>query len=334
MTIPGAQARMIIAFFGLGSSLFAWLMIEHNRAVGQVTSAAPVTQSATHRGLDLSRIVVWKEAAGGYPTPRGFHPVLLSGGWKQFVAQVIQPEIDWLRSRGVQRPRVILHNPYGLERDASGKTGEYRYSQRRLCQANPATRHLASGLGDALRPLTKAGVEVIVYFGALQNDPTEVLPKIDGRADDFIRECEYQIKEALDAGCSIAFDASSNLSEDSPQWRWIAMVGSLTRAYIEPRPHASRGQMFGFPVITQDAFWDRSNPEKYPDSRWGARNDALSGEIIRFVQFPDPPAHGKDVGWNDTPDNIAARLIAPAIRIQADGHTPALTTKHIRLADK
>jgi len=324
----------IALFFGLGLAVMLGLGVEHNRASARQTITPAAQPAYLHRGIDLRGIVVWTEAAGGYPTPRGFHPVLMGGGWKQFVAEVIQPEIDWLKSRGVQRPRVILHNPYGLEIDpVTGKVGEYRYSQRRLCQANPATRHLASGLVDALRPLTQAGVEVIVYFGAMQHDPTEVLPTIEGRADDFIRECEYQIKEALDAGCAIAFDASSNLPEDSPQWRWIAAVGSLTRVYIEPRAHARRPHLFGMPFITQESFWHRSDPEKFADSAaWAARNDQLTGECVGFIQFPDDDAKYK--GWAGPVESVAERLIAAVVRVQRDGRTPALAMRHIRMVDQ
>ncbi|HRK32286.1 MAG TPA: hypothetical protein PLD59_14560 [Tepidisphaeraceae bacterium] len=311
------------------------VMPGNDPAAGGAGRSLPAERrDVNYRGLDLSKVVVWTEAAGGYGTARGFHPVLARSGWKAFIKAVVQPEVDWLRMRSVENPRVLIHNPYGLERDASGKTGEYRFSQRALCAADPRTRYLADGLGEAIRPLVQSGVEVIVYFGSIPNDPALQLLQTPGGVAAFDRMCDEQIEEAVSAGASIAFDASNDLPAESAEWKFIERTAGRAKVYLEPRPHASRGQMFGYPIITQDAFWERSNPEKYPDSRWGARNSELSGEIIRFVQFPDPPAQGKDVGWNDTPANIAARLLAPAIRIQADGHTPTLTTTHLRQMDR
>jgi len=319
-------------FFGAGLSLMLGIGMEMHRAQAQAV-AQTVAQPGQHRGLALNRVVVWTEAAGGYDTPRGFDPVLLKQGWQAWVNDKIRPEVEWLRSRGATRIRVIIHNPYGLERSTRGVTDEYRFSQRSACYGNPATKHLAYGFADAIKPLTRDGVEVIAYFGRLDNDPLAHLAR-SGKGGDYLEQCRWQIAEALDAGCSIAFDASHGLEESSAAWRFIASVEPHARIYLEPRPVATQPHLFGYSFITQDEFWGRSDPEKHADSAWGARNADLTGEVIRFVQFPDrdPAAPSLQSPWLGT--GVADRIIAPAIRIQRDGHTAALTTKHIRLADR
>ena len=81
--------------------------------------------------------------------------------------------------------------------------------------------------------------------------------------------------------------------------------------------------MLSLPSITQDQLWDRFDPQKYPDASWAARNDQLKGEVIRFCQYPD---NDDKNGWGGTTDQVAERLARHAARIQADGHTAALTT--------
>lgn len=321
----------ISLFFGIGLAVMFGLAVDLHRAEAQAITAAGV--GSIYRGVDLNRVVVWTEAAGGYDTPRGFDPVLLDKGWHAWVDAKVRPEIAWMKSRGATRIRVLIHNPYGLERSTKGVTDEYRFSQRGNCYGNPATKTLAHGFADAVRPLTREGVEVITYFGRLDNDPLAHLAK-SGKGGEYLDQCRWQIAEALEAGCSIAFDASNDLEPAGAAWRFMASIEPHTRIYLEPRPHATRPHLFGYPIITQDEFWARSDPEKHADSAWGARNVDLTGEVIRFVQFPDrdPAAAPFQSPWLGA--GVADRLIAPAIRIQRDGHTAALTTSHIRRADR
>ena len=70
---------------------------------------------------------------------------------------------------------------------------------------------------------------------------------------------------------------------------------------------------FSYPFFTVDTFWERSDPALHADSRWAARNEQLSGEIIRIITAPPEGKTWEHKGW-----------IGPYVKeILRDGHTAA-----------
>jgi hypothetical protein len=83
------------------------------------------------------------------------------------------------------------------------------------------------------------------------------------------------------------------------------------KVYVEPRPNVNAPRWFRYPVISVDTFWERSDPALYADSSWGARNEQLTGEILRLITAPP---EGKTWGHKGG--------IAPYVQgILRDGHT-------------
>ena len=110
--------------------------------------------------------------------------------------------------------------------------------------ADPRTRYLADGLGEAIRPLVQSGVEVIVYFGSIPNDPALQLLQTPGGVAAFDRMCDEQIEEAVSAGASIAFDASGQA---------LVAYSDQTNADLK---FASGNRRTGYQTSTVDAAGD------------------------------------------------------------------------------
>jgi hypothetical protein len=268
-------------------------------------------------GIDFARVVIWIECAGvDRSTPRGFDSQLIEGGWSKWFASTVQPEIDWLKSRGVKRPRLIFHNPYGVEPRGTN----YAFTQRQLCAADARTRHLSQGLEAELRRLTDAGVESITYFGSFKGDASTATSLRPGWQSATIGAWTYAIAEALDGGASLAFDDTGDIVASSPEFAFIRQCGAWTKIYFEPRFQKTHAHLFGQAVIAGDSFFIRSDPALYADSsRWAAPNAKL-GEVIRHLTFPDGEG-----GWTDrAKGDVANRLANGARRVQADGHTVAV----------
>ena len=272
-----------------------------------IRAPSPTTQPDIAAGVDLSAVVIAFECANnGNKTPRGFDAELLKG-WDHYFAAVVDPEIAWLKSRGVKRPRIMLHNPYGLE--GAGKN--FAFTQRAACARDPKTRHLADGLRRQLERVIADGVDVIVYVGAFPGDATTATRITVGTIDEWL----YAVREILETRAKLGLDASHDLPAASAEYRFMRLCEALTPILREPR--LLKGDTGD--VISTDAFWLRTDPAKYADAKWAAPNDA-HGEVIRWLQYPDGPD-----GWNDRfPGDVAARLATGARRVQADGDVAAV----------
>lgn len=287
----------------------------------QTGGVKPIPDPLAH--VDFNRVVIWVECAGvDNTTPRGFDSELLQLGWSKWFAAKVQPEVEFLKSRGVKRPRLIFHNPYGVE----GRGKNYAFSQRQLCATNPQTRHLSKGLEVELRRLTDAGVECIVYFGTFKGDFTTATALKDGWQSATIHSWIHSIAEALDGGASIAFDASGDLIAASPEYATVQMCAAYTKVWFEPRPQRTHTHLHGRPVIGEERFFHRSDPELFADSaQWAAPNSKL-GEVILHLQYPDGSS------WSPLPTDTAAsyraRIIGGLVfgtrRLQAQGYTVAV----------
>jgi hypothetical protein len=122
------------------------------------------------------------------------------------------------------------------------------------------------------------------------------------------------VRPAVDAGMSIGMDSAGLTSATSKTYQGAQLLRNAgVEVYIEPRPALAQTQWHGFPVISTDTFWDRSDPQHYEDSGWAVPNHMIRGEVIRGILSPPP---GK--WWNET------SWLAPYTRdILAEGHSVA-----------
>ncbi|MEM1212183.1 MAG: hypothetical protein AAGI68_07775 [Planctomycetota bacterium] len=252
--------------------------------------------------------IIWFNIGGSSnrPNRRSVGWLGPGGSWDLFVQTQVRP----LLSQGARR--VMLHNPFGHEPDTSMQFDQAVHA------LDAQTHWLTTGFVTAWHPVVRGDytdgqpVEVICYLGKLHDDP-DFKPSnpLHEPAPFWLARAWQSLRPPLEAGMSIAMDASSNAPEDSPQHRLIQMLRSLgVTVYVEARPYKNRPHLFGMPVISRDDFWSTSDPAKNPGARpLYARNDQLRGEIIRIL-LPLP----------QTAEEARRRIH----KIQRDGHTPAL----------
>ncbi len=228
-------------------------------------------------------------------------------GWDGFVRLVVRPQLN----AGVRR--IQIHNPFGTLPDESMQFDQYIHSR------SAGLAFLTEGFVDAWKPVIQGRytqgepVEVIAYLGKLQDDPDFQKLQDAGDNKGWLARAVVSLSLPLEAGMSIGFDASASATEQSPTHRLTELLQSLgTRVYIEARPYKNTPHWFDNNVIITDKFWKRSDPQRYPgdSGKWAARNDQLTGEIVRIV-FPE---HAED------PDNWKRDLR----RVLDDGHTAAV----------
>jgi hypothetical protein len=220
-------------------------------------------------------------------------------GWTGYINRMIQPGLNW----GCRR--IALHNPFGCLPRESMQFDQYLHA------TDAKLGWLTRDFVRAWRPITERGIEVICYLGTTVHDPDfEQLWKGDRAA--WEARVWASVQPALDAGMTIALDASSTTHEGENRIATMLQARGVP-IYCEPRPSANAPRWFAVPVITTDNFWKRSNPENHPDSAWAARNDQLTGEIIRIVHLPPAGSTWETRGWVE----------ADTRAILADGHTAA-----------
>jgi hypothetical protein len=243
---------------------------------------------------------------------------IASDGWTGFVKRNIQPELTW----GCKR--FCLFKPFGK----AGSAGAQQFDSLHDLYA--------AGRGGLLRdfeaawyPLTKSGVEVIGYLGKITGDPSFA----GATPAQWLRRFVGSVQLLLDAGMSVAFDASSHELPTSPVFRAAHLLRSLgVKVYVEPRPHENATGWFDYPIIVTNQSWSRADPDRHADAGPLARNAQLTGEIVRFIHEPPRPPDTNN--WDNqlawAPDAIRA--------IVAAGHTacfPALglIKAGVKLAD-
>jgi hypothetical protein len=222
-------------------------------------------------------------------------PILKTGGWSAFVNQVIKPQINW----GARR--IILHNPFGTLSNESMQMDQYLHAR------SAGLGWLTNGFAQAWKPITDRGVEVVAYFGTMEGDP-------DFNTWQWQQRFWDSVRPALDAGMTIALDVAGISSASSKSyWAAQALRSLGVEVYIEPRPAVDQPQWHDYGVISTDSFWDRSDPEKYPDSKWAAPTSMLRGEIIRAVIHAPVGRTWTEPSW----------LASYTRSVLADGHSVA-----------
>lgn len=232
-------------------------------------------------------------------------------GWSGWIERKILPQLEWFKANDL-RPRFVLHNPFGI------LPGVMQFDQYLEAKWGVKGEHgrlpwLYEDFISAWKPfkLANKNAEVVCYLGKIQDDP-QFTRSTPAQWINRFRACTHH---ALHSGMSIGFDASSSIAEDSPEFQGIRLLRSLgVKCYVEARPKANCPHLFDMPVVCDNKFWHRSNPEIFADSaRWAAKNSDLTGEIMR-LSFGD----WRRSDWQK----------ADANAITADGHSVAGPVDH------
>lgn len=255
-----------------------------------------------HRGLPVVDYIIGNSDSD--PRGRMVGWAIITKGWAHFVSSNAEPYF----AAGVKR--MILHNPFGTLPDEQMQLDQYLEAL-----SQPGLRRLTHGFAKAWRPVTDRGIEMIAYVGCPRLDPdSKRIEEEEGRqaALDYAFRA---LQPFLDANMSIALDAAAPATSRSLTWALAEQLRARgVMVYVEARPLASNPHWFDFGVISTDPFWKRSNPERHPDSSWGARNDQITGEVLRMLVHNKMPP--------DFEGTIVDFQFQEAHKIQASGHTP------------
>lgn len=189
--------------------------------------------------LDANRIIHGANFgwSGNDPANRNVGRIRPGGSWAEWVAANVTP----LLARGVRR--FELHNPFGALADEPMQLAQSIHARE------AGLTHLVAGFADAWAPVTAAGVEVIGYVGS-------------GRFEAGFGELEANawrgraaraLAPMLDAGMSIALDASAAAAEGSQTHRLAERLrDSGVIVYAEAKPNRSSPCWHGWPIIVRD----------------------------------------------------------------------------------
>lgn len=258
------------------------------------------------------RLIAWHPIGSSSPHATNRHVGwgIAGRGWEPFVRLRVVPQLKL----GIRR--VMLHNPFGHE----PLSEPMAFDQFVEARESGHTR-ITEGFVEAWKPVVEGfytdgePVEVICYVGSIDID-RDFLAIREGEPTGWsaawMRRALDSIEPALAAGMSVGFDSSSDLPEDSAEFRLIQLIESLGhRCYIESRPIAVAPHLWRFPVVSTRRHWFRSDPDVHEGTEHNARNSDLTGEIIVLLnRIPDSGERLAELDrlLTETPYTVATRL--------------------------
>lgn len=268
--------------------------------------------NANQRISNVDRIISWHPIGASSPKAENRHVGwgITTQGWESFVRFHVAPNLKL----GVRR--VMIHNPFGHE----PLTEPMAFDQYVEAKED-GLLSLTRGFVDAWKPVVEGfytdgePVEVICYVGSIDIDDDfksirEGEPT--GWSAAWLRRAFDSIEPALASGMSIGFDSSSDLPEESAEFRFMQLLESLGhRCYVESRPLAAAPHLWDSPVISTRRHWFRSDPDTYPGTKHNASNSDLTGEIVVLInRIAEPTARFTELErlLKETPYTIAIRL--------------------------
>lgn len=240
----------------------------------------------------------------------GIDPRILAGGWRQYIAEEIEPELDWLAGAG--RPRLLIHNPFMVRKGDVFQIDQWIHAKN--------AELVTVKDFDAWRPVIDRA-EVMFYIGTLHGDRDFDKRKEPMKLDDHLRRLLDSVAPFINIGGSVGFDYANDWPADSFEYREIdmcrAMIGGHGgKTYIEPIANKDCPHLFHWPSITTEALWQMRT------DAWAAPLTKVTGEIIRWASnLPE--------GWGSIEHN-ARQLLAIFRAILADGHTACGATTWLR----
>jgi hypothetical protein len=182
----------------------------------------------------------------------------------------------------------MLHNPFGTLKGEAMQFDQYLHAEA------AGLDWLTDDFVKAWRPLTRGDdgpkIEVIAYLGRFQKDPEFQSLRKAGDTHGWMQRAWRSVRAPLAAGMSVAIDSASVTPKNSPAYRFAALLRTIgVRVYIEPRPDANKPHWHDYPIISTDHHWHRANPANFKGAKHKARNEQLTGEILRIVRNVEGP---------------------------------------------
>jgi hypothetical protein len=235
---------------------------------------------------------------------------IIEGGWRQYIAEEIEPELEWLSEVG--RPRLLIHNPLMVRKGDVYQIDQWIHAQNAgLVTAKDF---------DAWRPIIDRA-EVIFYVGTLHGDRDFDKRMAPMKLDDHMRRLLDSVAPFINVGGSVGFDYANDWPADSFEYRELdmcrAMIGGHGgRTYIEPIQHKDCPHLFHWASITEESLYQNRT------DAWAAPLSKITGEIIRWASWPLN-------GWGSVEQN--AKGLLPIFRsIVGDGHSACGATTWLR----
>lgn len=238
--------------------------------------------------------------------PLGIHTTIVNSGWEAFVntgtqgptgSRSIAECAEW----GGSGHRFLLHLPHGQDPPGNDYRMDIYYDAARAGLSNVVS---SRGFNAAWKPIIDGGIEVACYLGKANGTPRVAQEKRYRRYDNWLGIWRNALRMPLDAGMSIAIDASSEFeSTDAEFYFYEAIRAAGVTCYIETASNESRFVPYK-QIILEDFY--QANIEQL----WMPRSPTEYAELVRWEQTP--------AVWS------AASIAATVETIQGDGHTAAI----------
>lgn len=203
-------------------------------------------------------------------------------------APYLLPKINAGRAKGC--PITMLHRPFGwgMTRNREGMPiFEFDMIQTLRQARDRDYRKIIDTHAPTLKPITDAGHPIIDYYGGLGSDRLKAL-KVPGKADNWLDAIRENSKPALDAGCTIAVDASVLIEEGSDEWAVLLTLDVLCRMsgasglWVEAVPPYHATHLRGWNVCALEEHWQAQRGDGFM-----ARTDM--GAVIRWLALDRRP---------------------------------------------
>lgn len=257
----------------------------------------------------MNNLIAWWNIgwSASWPDGRNVGRRIKQDGWAGFVRDQVMPAVD----AGVTR--VMLHNPFGAIAGEDMQFDQYLHAR------DAGLDWLTEGFVEAWKPLTKQGVQLICYLGALRNDP-DFDPE-DGIFDDFDR-LSKSTAEIRRAGCDyIVMDATSSQPKNSmaDQYaKWLEQEGITVGS--EPRPTIGMDHWAKRPSCAIHRLWYRTSSEVMQAKADAAR----AAGNLSLARTEDLNAQWLRERMTTDADNAGAEVILLQVQ-EADQESSATT---------
>ena len=239
-------------------------------------------------------------------------------GWPAFVSERVRPAYDW----GLRR--FWLHNPFGTIQGQGMKFAQYL--EARESRLDVLTADFAKSWKPVVDGQWGQPTELICYLGAADFEDGERLQELheSGNTSHTLAFMLRSIQPLLRAGASIGADAVTRLPDDGPTFHFYKYLEGIGMpVYIESRPKKEHPRWAEFPVVAEDRWWKRSDPDSHADAAWAMSEEEIDTPIIRLMV---------DYKGGSADPAVIEPLIARIREALLEGHTVAFRSDGLRRA--
>lgn len=248
--------------------------------------------------------------------PHGINALILEGGWNKFIAERVQPVLQWAMESG-KRPRLQLYNPFSGKVEA-GPSGHVGPQFDQWTHAKNAGLPTVRDFAEAWRPIT-AVADVDVYYGKL-DDKDFARRTAPDKLDDWARRFQDAISPLVNAGMSAVIDMFTDYQPLSIEYKAVIFADAQL---VRPM------KFEGWPLVTCPHLWRHDYVftqhvwREAPKFAVNANLSSLTGEIIRWFN---------EIKWLGSDEATAKSVLDFAWAVQGDGHTPLVPAEHMMRA--